>query len=75
MRFGDASSPRAFNGALNYVAAVPEPASWAMMRKNSDHIGSRVTIIGDCRTAIGRKLQMTDSGRPYHDQMPVLAFL
>ncbi|WP_233150940.1 PEPxxWA-CTERM sorting domain-containing protein [Sphingomonas mollis] len=29
--FGEASSPRAFNGTLNYVAAVPEPASWAMM--------------------------------------------
>jgi hypothetical protein len=30
--FGDASSPRAFNGTLTYAAAaVPEPASWALM--------------------------------------------
>jgi hypothetical protein len=29
--FGDASSPRAFNGALSYAAVVPEPASWALM--------------------------------------------
>jgi hypothetical protein len=28
--FGDASSPRAFNGSLAY-AVVPEPASWALM--------------------------------------------
>lgn len=30
--FGDAASPRAFNGTLTYAAAVvPEPASWALM--------------------------------------------
>ncbi len=29
--FGEASSPRAFNGTLAYAAVVPEPASWALM--------------------------------------------
>jgi hypothetical protein len=32
--FGEASSPRAFNGTLSYATvagAVPEPASWALM--------------------------------------------